>query len=73
MEPEEIHEAFVYQQPTDDQSARIQCVRIALDLAFKVIRDQVPGCAEQTLSIRALETASMWSNKAIVFDGKRYL
>lgn len=76
MEPEEptqIHEAFVYHAPTEDHIARIQCVRLALNLAFQTIRDQVPSCAEQTLAIRKLEEASMWANKAIVFDGKRYL
>ena len=73
MGEEEIHEAFVYHAPTPEQIEAIQAVREAVGHAFNVIRDRVPGCAEQTLAIRALETASMWSNKAIVFDGKRYL
>lgn len=71
--PEEIHEAFIYHAPTDAHIAAIQAVREALGHAFNVIRDNVPGCAEQTLAIRKLEEASFWSNKAIVFDGKRYL
>ncbi len=73
MEPEEIHEAFVYHAPTPEQIEAIQAVREALGHAFSVIRANVPGCAEQTLAIRKLEEASMWANKAIVFDGERYL
>lgn len=73
MEPEEIHEAFVYHQPTDEHIEKIQAVREALGHAFDAIRANVPGCAEQTLAIRKLEEASMWANKAIVFDGRRYL
>jgi hypothetical protein len=33
----------------------------------------VPQSAERTLAIRKLEEASMWANKAVVFDGERYL
>ncbi len=73
MEPEEIHEAFVYRTPTPEQIESIRAVREALGHAFNVIRAVVPGCAEQTLAVRKLEEASMWANKAIVFDGRRYL
>jgi hypothetical protein len=73
LEPEAIHEAFTYHAPTPEHIEAIQRVREALGHAFNVIRDVVPGCAEQTLAIRKLEEASMWANKAIVFDGRRYL
>lgn len=73
MGEEEIHEAFVYHAPTPEHIAAIQAVREALGHAFDAIRANVPGCAEQTLAIRKLEEASFWSNKAIVFDGRRYL
>ena len=69
----EIHEAFVYHAPNDDQVKQIQRVREAIGHAFDSIRANVPACAEQTLAIRKLEEASMWANKAIVFDGRRYL
>lgn len=72
MEPE-INEAFAYHAPTLEQITAMQAVREALSKAMDVIRANVPSCAEQTLAIRKLEEASMWSNKAIVFDGKRYL
>lgn len=68
-----IPEAFVYHQPTAEQIEKIQAVRGACAVAFIAIRDNVPGCAEQTLAIRKLEEASMWANKAIVFDGQRYI
>lgn len=69
----EVHEAFQYHAPTDDQIKAIQYVREALGHAFDSIKAHVPSCAEQTLAIRKLEEASMWANKAIVFDGRRYL
>ena len=72
MEPE-VHEAFLYHSPTEDQIRAIQTVREALGHAFNALRANVPSCAEQTLAIRKLEEASMWANKAIVFDGRRYL
>lgn len=72
MEPE-IHEAFVYHAPTPEHIEAIQRVREAIGHAFNSIKANVPACAEQTLAIRKLEEASMWANKAIVFDGRRYL
>lgn len=73
MEPETIPEAFLYHAPTPEQIEAIQAVREALGHACNVLKMVVPGCAEQTLAIRALETCSMWAKKAIVFDGRRYL
>lgn len=72
MEPY-THPALEYHAPTPEQVEKIQEVRYALSVAIKTIQDTVPGCAEQTLAIRAVEQASMWANKAIVFDGQRYL
>lgn len=67
------HPALVYHAPTPEQLEKIQAVRAALSAAIYALQAVVPGCAEQTLAIRKVEEASMWANKAIVFDGQRYL
>lgn len=64
---------FEYQAPTEQHIDAIQRVRAALNGAYLELSACVPTCAEKTLAIRKLEEASMWANKAIVFDGERYL
>lgn len=64
---------FEYQKPDEYQVAQIQRVREALKAAYDVILNDVVSSAERTLAIRKLEEASMWANKAIVFNGERYL
>lgn len=73
MEPTNDHPALVYHQPTPEQVEKIQAVREALSHAIRILQEIVPGCAEQIRAIRKVEEASMWANKAIVFDGQRYL
>lgn len=68
-----VHNALEYHAPTPEQVEKISAVREALSAALLVIQNVVPGCAEQTLAIRKVEEAGMWANKAIVFDGQRYL
>ena len=64
---------FDYQMPDERQIEDIQAVREALKAAYETILERVPECAERTLAWRRLEEASMWANKAIVFDGAHYL
>lgn len=64
---------FEYQAPTETQVLQLQAVRAALKEAYEQFCFNVPQSAERTLAIRKLEEASMWANKAIVFDGERYL
>lgn len=64
---------FVYQAPTPEHIKAIAAVRAQLETTYECILTMVPPCAERTLAIRKLEEASMWANKAIVFDGERYL
>jgi len=61
---------FEYRKPTDEQVARIQQVRDILNQAYWVTLRVVPDSAMRTLAIRKLEEASMWANKAIVFEGE---
>lgn len=67
------HNPFEYQRPTDEHIEKIKAVREACSDAYNALICHVPQCAERTLAIRHLEEVSMWANKAIVFDGQRYL
>lgn len=62
-----------FRSPNETQYAAIQRVRDSLSEALTVIMNDVPGCAERTLAIRKLEEVAMWTDKAILFDGERYL
>lgn len=73
VEETQQHLALVYRAPTPEQVEKINAVRAALSAAIYAIQSVVPGCAEQTLAIRKLEECSFYANKAIVFDGVRYL
>lgn len=64
---------FEYQQPTPVHVEHLQTVRQQFKDTYELLLVTVPPCAERTLAIRKLEEASMWANKAIVFDGERYL
>jgi len=65
---------FEYQAPTREHIRAIQVARDGMKVAFESLANAgVPECAEETLAIRKLEEASMWANKAIVFDGEPYL
>lgn len=68
-----MHKAMKYHKPDENQVANIQSVREALSQAMVTIELCVPQCAERTLALRKIEEAGMWANKAIVFDGERYL
>jgi hypothetical protein len=65
---------FEYQSPSATQSVMIIEVREATKTLYEtVLSAGVPNCDERTIAIRKLEEFSMWVNKAIVFDGERYL
>ncbi len=66
-------EPFEYQAPTPEHVANITLVRQGCATLAAIIAEAVPQCAERTLALRKLEECSMWANKAIVFDGERYL
>ena len=64
---------FVYQAPTPEQVVKIQEIRRLCDALYDALVAELPSSAERTLAVRKLEECSMWANKAIVFDGERYL
>ena len=59
---------FEYQAPTEEQIADIATLRRAFKMLYETIVFSVPHCRERSLAITALEQASMWINKAIVFE-----
>jgi hypothetical protein len=72
MRPD-THPALEYHAPTPEQIEAIKTIRAALSDAMYAITDTVPQCAERTLALRHIEEAAMYANKALVFDGQRYL
>lgn len=64
---------FEYQPPTLEHTEKIKAFRAACAFVYDSLLTNVPESAERTLAIRKLEECSMWANKAIVFDGERYL
>jgi hypothetical protein len=68
-----VRNPFEYQKPGGNQIVQIEEVRQSMRATYTAILENVPPSAERTLAIRKLEEASMWANKAIVFDGERYI
>lgn len=64
---------FEWRQPKPHQVNALIDLRDATKVLYEIALQLVPQCAERTLAIRKLEEFSMWANKAIVFDGQRYL
>lgn len=63
--PLDLHHIFTYHAPKNDQVERYGKLRkAALDYAT-IISELTPSSPEQTLSIRNIQTASMWANAAI--------
>ncbi len=59
---------FEYQKPTDEQIGRISIVRELCLITYEVILAEVPDSPQRDIAITKLEEASMWANKAIVFN-----
>ncbi len=54
--------------PTDEQIGRISIVRELCLITYEVILAEVPDSPQRDIAITKLEEASMWANKAIVFN-----
>lgn len=72
-QPQPKRHPFEYQAPTPEQILSLQTMRESFKNTYDLMLVAVPSSAERTLAIRSLEVASMWANKAIVFDGVKYL
>lgn len=64
---------FEQQTPTPSMLNRLDQMRLSFAATYDAIVAHVPASAERTIAIRSLEEASMWANKAIAFEGERYL
>ncbi len=71
MTEEDINHIFAYHKPYGDQVTRFVAVRAsALQLA-RFILTCTPSSPEQTLAIRKVQEAVMWSNAAIALNEAR--
>lgn len=67
---ENLHECFTY-QPWDAEQTRVGTkVREALELAARVILEDVPSCPDRSVALRKLREARMDANSAITHRGK---
>jgi len=64
----QIEELFTYHAPRGSQVERYVQLREAHKELAKKILELTPGCAEQTLAIRALHQCSMNANSAIALE-----
>ena len=60
--------AFEYQSPTPESVEAIKQFREACKNLDVLIKKIIPESRERSLSVTKLEEASMWGNKAIVFN-----
>lgn len=68
--PEVLKDIFTYHSPRPDQLPKFQAIREAAYEFAKVVIDNTPACADQTVAIRQLRELCMVANQAIALDGK---
>ena len=59
---------FDYQRPTPAQVDQIEAGRGALKQVYDLMSATLPPSRERSLALTKLEEASMWFNKAVVFQ-----
>jgi hypothetical protein len=64
-----IHTRLVYTNPSPEQAALIEKVRVALSIAMNTLYRDVPENDYRKAAILQLEVTSMLANKAIVHGG----
>lgn len=68
VDPEYMKRSLTNIRPSDDEIRKIEELReVAKDYAEAVF-ELVPGSAERTLALRALEESVMWAVKAICLN-----
>jgi hypothetical protein len=65
-----IAHQFRYHQPDAEQVQQIQMIREAAAGFAQVIKDNTPGCPDQSAAIRHVRDAMMTANAAIVLRGR---
>lgn len=67
---EQIEDIFTYHKPEADEPARYEHIRMAAQVLAKVIVENTPSSADQTVAIRKLREAVMVANASIALKGK---
>lgn len=73
MQKFDLHNIFTYHEPTPKQLKQYQRVREAAKQFAKVVIENSPPSADQTVAIRKIREAAMIANAAITLDGKTYI
>jgi hypothetical protein len=64
-----VEEIFTYHEPTFDQVAAMEQIRLAAKALANVIIEQCPASADRTTAIRKIREAVMTANASLVLDG----
>ena len=67
---QQIAHWFTYHQPDPEQVQQIQRIREAGAAFAQIVKDNSPGCADQSAAIRHVRDAVMTANAAIVCRGR---
>lgn len=67
---EEALSTFEYHKPSDDQTRRIQDVRLGAKLFVMSLWQNCPKGPDLTVAIRRVHEAMMTANKSIVLEGE---
>ena len=60
--------AFAYHKPTEDSVKKMAEIREAFSDLHSLIESLAPASRERSVALTELETAHMWTNKAIVVN-----
>lgn len=63
-----LHRAFTYHPPEGQQPAAYDTLRQVARLYATTVMHLCPRSPERTLALRAIETSSMWANKAVACE-----
>lgn len=63
-----IDKPYAYHYPSDEGLKRITALREGFSNLEKLIRENCPDSRHKAVAITNLETAAMWSIKAVVFN-----
>lgn len=67
---EEALKTFEYHKPSDEQTKRIQDIRLGAKLFVMSIFQNCPNGADRTCAVRKVHEAMMTANKSIVLEGE---
>jgi hypothetical protein len=63
-----ITKTYAHHKPTEEDLKKIKQIRMAFWNLDEIIKLLVPGSRELSVALTHLETAQMWTNKALVIN-----